>query len=366
MQTQVNALKPRRIRPAGEGLPGTAFPRRGIQSTRPGGTCREDHDQRCRAAHPRPCRAPDDAPNDPAPDRRGRPGEQLSLPYEWEVAPGVPAVPPVPSAPPPRRSGRRGRSIPTCRTRAAGPPGWPARSPRSSVGERPPGQLTRWVARDELARLARRGRGSRTSSVGAGPARGLAAADRASRARVPGRSRDRRDVRRPRRRRSGPGRRHPARGRRRPLAGDRRRSSARSRELHADRTSSTVGARRLRRPAGSAGTGAGEPRRRPAGQAVAVPGDAAARREVRMLGRLAVVEHRGHAGVGAVEDGRPLVARPRARTPPASTAVSAGHVRLVVTIRQRLGIQPPGRRRARRRTSLQRARRRRNARRHSA
>jgi hypothetical protein len=38
---------------------------------------------------------------------------------------------------------------------------WAARLARAvaevSVGERPPGQLTRWVARDELARLARRG-----------------------------------------------------------------------------------------------------------------------------------------------------------------------------------------------------------------
>jgi hypothetical protein len=89
------------------------------------------------------------------------PGEpatkQLSLPYEWEVAPGVPAVPPVP----------RGLRLvgvddePAYDADLPDPGPWAARLARAvaevSVGERPPGQLTRWVARDVLSRLALRG-----------------------------------------------------------------------------------------------------------------------------------------------------------------------------------------------------------------
>ena len=82
---------------------------------------------------------------------------QLSLPYEYDVAPGVPAVPPVPP----------GLRAVTAEDPSVADPElpdvrkWAARLARAiaevSVGERPPGQLTRWVARDELARLALRG-----------------------------------------------------------------------------------------------------------------------------------------------------------------------------------------------------------------
>ena len=83
--------------------------------------------------------------------------DQLSLPYEYDVAPGVPAVPTVPAdlrmvAADPAPSDDP--DLPDPRT-------WAAKLARAiaevAVGERPPGQLTRWVARDELARLARRG-----------------------------------------------------------------------------------------------------------------------------------------------------------------------------------------------------------------
>lgn len=82
--------------------------------------------------------------------------QQLSLPFEYEVAPGVPAVPPVPTGL--RLAGdgptSTGDDLPDPRR-------WAAQLARAvaevAVGERPPGQLTRWVARDELARLARRG-----------------------------------------------------------------------------------------------------------------------------------------------------------------------------------------------------------------
>ena len=77
---------------------------------------------------------------------------QLPLALEWEVAPGIPAEPPVPmdlrvlgQAPP--------DDLPD-------PGRWVAQLARAiaevSVGERPPAQLTRWVARDELARLTLR------------------------------------------------------------------------------------------------------------------------------------------------------------------------------------------------------------------
>jgi hypothetical protein len=83
--------------------------------------------------------------------------EQLSLPYEYDVTPGIPAVPPVPPAlhlvgeeivdPDPA-------DLPDPRI-------WAAKLARAisevASGERPPGQLTRWVARDELARITRRG-----------------------------------------------------------------------------------------------------------------------------------------------------------------------------------------------------------------
>ena len=91
------------------------------------------------------------------PGRREPRPEQLSLAYEWEVAPGVPAVPPVP-----RGLHLVGGDMALTLDPTLPDPGpWVARLARAvaevSVGERPPGQLTRWVARDELARLARRG-----------------------------------------------------------------------------------------------------------------------------------------------------------------------------------------------------------------
>ena len=85
--------------------------------------------------------------------RTGEP-EQLPLALEWEVSPGVPAVPPVP--PDLRIVGTPepvGAPLPD-------PGRWVSQLARAiaevSVGERPPGQLTRWVSRTELARLAAR------------------------------------------------------------------------------------------------------------------------------------------------------------------------------------------------------------------
>lgn len=89
---------------------------------------------------------------------------QLCLPLEYEVAPGVPAIPPTPShlylvgdpepevLPDPAPDGAP----------ALPPPGlWTARLARAiaevAYGERPPGQLTPHVARDQLLRLSRRG-----------------------------------------------------------------------------------------------------------------------------------------------------------------------------------------------------------------
>jgi hypothetical protein len=85
----------------------------------------------------------------------GAEATQLSLPYEYDIAPGIPAIP---SAAPDLRT-----------VTAEEPPAddlpdirrWAAQMARAiaevAVGERPPGQLTRWVERNELARLARRG-----------------------------------------------------------------------------------------------------------------------------------------------------------------------------------------------------------------
>lgn len=86
----------------------------------------------------------------------GTEGTQLSLPYEYDVAPGVPAVP---SAPADLRTvtdevAAADPDLPDIRR-------WAAQMARAiaevAVGERPPAQLTRWVERNELARLARRG-----------------------------------------------------------------------------------------------------------------------------------------------------------------------------------------------------------------
>lgn len=85
----------------------------------------------------------------------GAPGRQLSLPYEYDVSPGVPAVPPVPADL--HLVGRPEVADPDL----PDPGRWAARLARAVAevagGQRPPAQLTRWVARDELARLARRG-----------------------------------------------------------------------------------------------------------------------------------------------------------------------------------------------------------------
>lgn len=84
------------------------------------------------------------------------PMEQLHLPYEYEVAPGVPAVPPLP--PDLHLVGTPGDAGDPA---LPDPRQWAARLARAcaevAIGARPPGQLTRHVARDELARLARRG-----------------------------------------------------------------------------------------------------------------------------------------------------------------------------------------------------------------
>lgn len=80
--------------------------------------------------------------------------EQLPLALEWEVAPGIPAVPPVP--PDLRIVGSPEPVSPPL----PDPGRWVSQLARAvaevSVGERPPGQLTRWVSRTELAKLAAR------------------------------------------------------------------------------------------------------------------------------------------------------------------------------------------------------------------
>jgi len=87
------------------------------------------------------------------------PARQLPLPLSWEVSPGVPAVPQVP---------RHLRVVGTCDPHVTGEPQadlpaveWVARMARAvaevGAGERPPGQLTRWVERDQLRLLAARG-----------------------------------------------------------------------------------------------------------------------------------------------------------------------------------------------------------------
>lgn len=99
------------------------------------------------------------APPAAAPIQAGHPLRlvpgQLSLPYEYEVAPGVPAVPAIPA------DLRVAGDAPTETADLPDPRMWAARLARAiaevAIGERPAAQLTRWVARDQLARLARRG-----------------------------------------------------------------------------------------------------------------------------------------------------------------------------------------------------------------
>jgi hypothetical protein len=83
---------------------------------------------------------------------------QLAFEFAWEVAPGVPSVPSTPrvlrlvTSDEPERGD--GIDLPD-------PGKWAAQLARAvaevGTGQRPPGQLTRWVAREELARLVRRG-----------------------------------------------------------------------------------------------------------------------------------------------------------------------------------------------------------------
>jgi len=83
---------------------------------------------------------------------------QLTLEFAWEVAPGIPAVPTPP------RGLRLVTDDEADRGSGAGlpdPARWAAQLARAvaevGTGQRPPGQLTRWVERQELARLVRRG-----------------------------------------------------------------------------------------------------------------------------------------------------------------------------------------------------------------
>ena len=81
------------------------------------------------------------------------------LPLEWEIPGGLPAIPPPARhlrlvTPPPEPLAVEGGRLP-----APGP--WVARLAPAilevAAGERPPGQLTRWVTRDIRETLARRG-----------------------------------------------------------------------------------------------------------------------------------------------------------------------------------------------------------------
>ena len=98
-------------------------------------------DHRLHAASPGPC------------------ADQMALPLTWEVAPGIPAVPPAP---------RHLRLVGKIDEPAPGDPAaevpaasWVARMARAVAevgsGDRPAGQLTRWVERRQLQKLAARG-----------------------------------------------------------------------------------------------------------------------------------------------------------------------------------------------------------------
>lgn len=94
---------------------------------------------------------------------------QLCLPLEYEVAPGVPAIPPTPthlhlvgSAESPVLTETAGDGAPPDGAPTLPPPGlWTMRLARAIAevahGERPAGQLSPHVARDQLMRLSRRG-----------------------------------------------------------------------------------------------------------------------------------------------------------------------------------------------------------------
>lgn len=85
----------------------------------------------------------------------GREPRQLALDYEWEVGPGITAVPATPTAL------RLVTDEPDWPDGLQEPGRWAAKLALAiaevSVGARPAAQLTRHVARDELARLSRRG-----------------------------------------------------------------------------------------------------------------------------------------------------------------------------------------------------------------
>ena len=97
----------------------------------------------------------------PRPDLRvldgGTPHRQLALALEWEVAPGVDAVP---AAPPHLRLVTRADEAALIPPGMPDPGRWVAQLARAvaevHAGERPPAQLTRWVSRPQLARLAAR------------------------------------------------------------------------------------------------------------------------------------------------------------------------------------------------------------------
>ena len=96
-------------------------------------------------------------------------GDQLVLPFIWEIAPGIEAVPPVPrhlrlvgSAPPPSSGAPSfGPSVPIGGSPVP-PPMWVARMARAiaevASGDRPSQQLTKWVEKRQLAMLAARGK----------------------------------------------------------------------------------------------------------------------------------------------------------------------------------------------------------------
>lgn len=94
---------------------------------------------------------------------------QLPLPLTWQVAPGVDAVPTAPrhlhlvaTAPAGSSDSGPNDSGPNDQVPNNAPPiAWVARMARAvgevGIGDRPAGQLTRWVERRQLAHLAERG-----------------------------------------------------------------------------------------------------------------------------------------------------------------------------------------------------------------
>lgn len=99
----------------------------------------------------------------------GRADEQLALPLQWHIAPGVPAVRPLPTPPtPPGVS--TGRGLPShievindqgLTASVPHPITWASHMARMvfevGCGERPASQLNKWVSRETLTILALRG-----------------------------------------------------------------------------------------------------------------------------------------------------------------------------------------------------------------